>query len=217
MKSIEWQHWLSIGVFSGIMACQPALVLGAQPAAQQDTPPHSAPANLASGPVVLDWTPPAFAQLSALASTRSSFSLDRSMLAAAAGLMPDADPETREAIAKVDGVSVHLLRFAPAGIADEGAVDDVREAYHLRGWKHMITNVISSENARSPLHNGTTDLWLVVDGVNVRGAVALVETPKSLTLITLAGNLSPADILHLRGHFGIPRFDGDSFKDAKDR
>jgi hypothetical protein len=33
----------------------------------------------------------------------------------------------------------------------------------------------------------------------------------------MAGDLSPVDLLHLRGHFGIPKFDGDSFKDAKDK
>jgi hypothetical protein len=65
-----------------------------------------------------------------------------------------------------------------------------------------------------PARNGTTDIWLVLDGVNVRGAVVLVESPKSLTLATVAGNLSPVDVLHLRGHFGIPRFDGDDFKEA---
>jgi hypothetical protein len=47
-----------------------------------------------------------------------------------------------------------------------------------------------------------------VDGFNVRGAVVLAETPKSLTLMTLAGNLNPADVLHLRGHFGVPKFEG---------
>jgi hypothetical protein len=57
-----------------------------------------------------------------------------------------------------------------------------------------------------------TDVWLVLDGVNVRGAVVLAQTPKSLTLVTIAGNLSPLDLLHLRGHFGIPRFDGDGLK-----
>jgi hypothetical protein len=35
-----------------------------------------------------------------------------------------------------------------------------------------------------------------------------------LTLVTAAGDLSPLDILHLRGHFGIPRFEGDHFRDA---
>jgi hypothetical protein len=34
-----------------------------------------------------------------------------------------------------------------------------------------------------------------------------------VTLVTVAGNLSPVDLLHLRGHFGIPRFDGDGVSD----
>jgi hypothetical protein len=42
-----------------------------------------------------------------------------------------------------------------------------------------------------------------------------VENSKSLTLATMAGNLNPVDVLHLRGHFGIPRFDGDGFKEEK--
>jgi hypothetical protein len=60
-------------------------------------------------------------------------------------------------------------------------------------------------------------VWVVMDGVNVRGAVVLAETPKSLTLVTVAGNLSPVDLLHLRGHFGIPRFDGDDLQNQSRR
>ena len=30
--------------------------------------------------------------------------------------------------------------------------------------------------------------------------------------MTVAGNLSPVDLLHLRGHFGIPDFDGDGIR-----
>jgi hypothetical protein len=170
--------------------------------------------------VDLNWTPPALAQLSDEASTRSSFTLDRTALALAAGLVPDSEPETRQAIAKLDGVSVHILRFAPGGVPYGASVDEVRQAYHLRGWKHLVTNntaLGANPNPKGPLHNGTTDLWVVMDGVNVRGAVALVESPKSLTLITLAGNISPMDMLHLRGHFGIPRFDGDQFNAAGDK
>ncbi len=136
------------------------------------------------------------------------------MLAAASSLIPDSDKETRQAIGKIDGVSVHLLRFGPAGIPDEASVEPIREAYHERGWKHLIS---TSTASKSPLHNKATDLWMVLDGINVRGAVILVETPKSLTLVTLKGDLSPVDLLHLRGHFGIPRFEADGFKDAKDK
>jgi len=177
-------------------------------------PQPPAAVSSAAGPVDLEWVPPALAPLSTLASTKSSFTLDRSMLSAAAGMTSDA--ETRQAIDKIDGVSVHLLRFGAAGIADEAQVEAIRKAYHLRGWKHLVTNS-SADGSQSPVHSGTTDVWLVLDGVNVRGAVVLAETPRSLTLVTMAGNLSPVDLLHLRGHFGIPRFDGDDFKDAKDK
>ncbi|MGB6687214.1 MAG: hypothetical protein WBE76_05170 [Terracidiphilus sp.] len=174
---------------------------------------QTAPAAPSDNPVVLDWTPPALAQLSAQAAVKSNFTLDRNMLAMAAGVVADSDPQTRQAIAKIDGVSVHLLRFGDAGIPNESAVDAIRRAYHLRGWKHLVTTT----DAGGPMHNDATDVWLVLDGVNVRGAVVLVESPRSLTLATMAGNLSPIDLLHLRGHFGIPRFDGDDFKEEKNR
>ena len=57
----------------------------------------------------------------------------------------------------------------------------------------------------------------MLDGANMRGGVVLVESPRSLTLATVAGNLSPVDLLHLRGHFGIPRFDGDGLGNDRAR
>jgi hypothetical protein len=150
-------------------------------------------------------------RLSAQAPVKSSFTLDRDMLTAAAGLVPDSDAQTRQAIGKLDGVSVHTMRFGGAGVADPADVEAVREAYHLRGWKHLVTTTGSG----GPVHDGTTDVWVVMDGVNLRGAVVLAQTPKSLTLVTVAGNLSPVDLLHLRGHFGIPRFDGDGISETK--
>jgi hypothetical protein len=207
--------YAAIPVLTAAFACAPIL---AQPQAQSQnsdapTPDASSVRNQQSGPVVLDWTPPALAQLSAQAGVKSSFTLDRTMLGATAALLPDAEEETRQTIRKLDGISVHLLRFGTAGIPDEASVEQIRTTYHLRGWKHLVTTT----DAGGPVHSGTTDVWLVLDGANVRGAVVLAETSKSLTLVTVAGNLSPVDLLHLRGHFGIPRFEGDSFKDAKDR
>ncbi len=175
---------------------------GSDPAAT--VPSHNPAPRPESGPVLLDWVPPAMAQLSAQAAVKSSITLDRNLLAAASGLIQDQDDDVRQAVNKLDGVSIHLLRFGAAGMADPEAVDAVRQAYHLRGWKHIATTT----NAGGPLHNGTTDVWLVMDGANLRGAVLLAQTPRSLTLVTIAGNLSPVDLLHLRGHFGIPRFEG---------
>jgi hypothetical protein len=162
-------------------------------------------------PVVLDWTPPALGYLAEQAAVKNSFTLDRNMLHAAAGALAQNDEPTRQAIGHLDGLSVHMLKFGDPGVPDETAVNSIRDAYHLRGWKHVVT----STNHGGPLHNGYTDVWVVMDGVNVRGAVILAETPKSVTLVTVAGDLSPLDLLHLRGHFGIPKFDGDSLGRAQ--
>lgn len=192
-----------------LASCAGISALAQQPAPYEAPPPPPP----AAGPVVLDWTPPALSQLSALAAVKNSFTLDRTMLNAAASFLPDTDEPTRQAINRLDGVSVHLLRFGDPGIPDEDAVNTIREAYHLRGWKHVVT----TQGNGGPVHNGTTDVWMVMDGVNVRGAVVLAETPKSLTLVTVSGNLSPVDLLHLRGHFGIPRFDDNGVGDAARR
>jgi hypothetical protein len=188
-------------------------VLGAAIIASAQTPaPPSAAPNPGNTPAagtgiesaILEWTPPALAQLSTQALAKENFTLDRTMLTAAAGLLQDSDDDVKQAVAKLDGVSIHILRFAQDGAADPAQIQAIRDAYHLRGWKH----VMSGSNI-SQTHGGLTDVWLVMDGANLRGAVVLVVNPRSLTLATMAGNLSPVDLLHLRGHFGIPRFEGD--------
>ena len=198
---------LGITVLSATLGC--ALAVAQQYAGQSGPPPaREYPPN--ASPVPLDWVPPALAELSTAASMKENFTLDRTLLGVAAGAVPDSDAPVRQAINKLDGVSVHTMRFGQMGIPDEGAVESVRASYHLRGWKHLVT----TSDRGGPVRNGTTDVWVVLDGVNVRGAVVLAETPRSLTLVTVAGNLSPVDLLHLRGHFGIPRLDTDDFKNA---
>ncbi len=88
------------------------------------------------------------------------------MLGAAANLVPDSQHETRQAIDKLDGLSVHLLRFGDAGIADEEQVNSIRNAYHLRGWKHLVTTT----GAGGPVQSDSTDVWLVLDGIKVCAA-----------------------------------------------
>lgn len=199
--------FLGITVLSATLGC--ALAVAQQYSGQPSPPPTSQYPPDAS-PVPLDWVPPALAELSTAAAMKENFTLDRTLLGVAAGAVPDSDAPVRQAINKLDGVSVHTMRFGEMGIPDERAVEAIRASYHLRGWKHLVT----TSDHGGPVRNGTTDVWVVLDGVNVRGAVVLAETPRSLTLVTVAGNLSPVDMLHLRGHFGIPRLDTQDFRDA---
>jgi hypothetical protein len=207
---MKWMALVGVCVACAGLVPATAQGTGATPQDGSGSPSDKQSAGAASlSPVPLEWTPPALERLNTQAAVKSSFTLDRNMLSVAAGLIPDSQAEDRQVIRKLDGVSVHTMRFGDAGIPDEAEVDSVRAAYHLRGWKHLVT----TSKTGGPVHSGTTDVWVVLDGANVRGAVVLAETPKSLTLVTVAGNLSPVDLLHLRGHFGIPRFDGDGVSD----
>ncbi len=210
-------HWFEIPVLAALVSCGslPAQT-PASPSAQPGpgNMPGAAPVPVSTdlSSAILEWTPPALAQLSSQAVAKESFTFDRAMLTAAAGLVAGSNDDLRQAVAKLDGVSIHVLRFGDPATIDPAQIDAIRQAYHLRGWKHVVTTTGPGGVHNGAIHDQTTDVWVVMDGANVRGGVVLVETPKSLTLATVAGNLSPEDLLHLRGHFGIPRFEGDGLK-----
>src|SRR5579863_5027915 len=134
--------------------------------AQSTAPPSSvpdpgsipSPAIADIGSAILEWTPPALTQLSTQAVAKESFTLDRTMLAAAAGMLSDSDADVKPVVAKLDGVSVHVLRFAADGTADPAQIQTIRDAYHLRGWKH----VLHETNVGGQAHTGLTDVWVVL-------------------------------------------------------
>jgi hypothetical protein len=160
---------------------------------------------------LLDWSPPAWAVLGERAEMRNGFVLDRTALGAVAALLPESDSQARPAIRKLDGIGVHLYRFHNVGEVDAAQLERVREAYHARGWKHLVEGRGVSE----PGHHSVTDVWLAMDGVDVRGGAMLIVTPRSVSLVSFAGDLSPIDLLHLRGHFGIPKADSADFIEPK--
>jgi len=159
---------------------------------------------------ILNWTPSSLVALGEQAEVKNSFVLDRTALGAMAALMPDSDTQVRPTIRKLDGIGVHLYRFGGYGQINLAQVEQVKQAYRARGWKHLV----SGDGHGDPNHK-TTDLWLVVDGVEVRGGAMLVVTPRTVSLVTFTGDLNPIDLLHLRGHFGIPAASGDGIRETR--
>jgi hypothetical protein len=149
------------------------------------------------------WIPHNMDAVSRRASFRTDFTFDRTMLALANNFIEDED--TRRVVAKLNGISVHLYKFSLPGLYDQGSLEAVRQQYHDHGWKHMVT----SQSARDPRNLGRTDVWIRFEHANVEGAVVMLASPTNINLIAINGTLSPLDLLHLRGHFGIPKFEGD--------
>ena len=156
-----------------------------------------------------NWIPQGMEALARYATFHTDFTFDKSMLNAANNIL--GDDETREAIAKLRGISVHSYKFSAPGMYDPAALEMVRAQYQDRGWKHLVTPqsyVATPGQAR-------TDVWVRFEHANVEGMVLLVANQTNLNLVAVNGTLSPLDLLHLRGHFGIPKFAGDDLVEQK--
>jgi hypothetical protein len=170
-------------------------------------PQQSAPAYPPSGNS-LSWVPQGMEALGRTAAFHTDFTFDRSMLQLASGLWEGpGDPGLADAISRLDGISVHSYHYAAPGMYDPRLLEAVRRQYSAMGWEHLVT-------AHSASTGGATDLWISFHHMRATGAVVLFQSPTNLNLIAFSGNLSPLDLLHLRGHFGIPRFPGDRFVPA---
>jgi hypothetical protein len=153
----------------------------------------------------LGWVPQGMEALGRTAAFHTDFTFDRTMLQLASGVWDGPmDPETASAINRLDGISVHIYHYAAPGMYDPRLLEVVRRQYSVLGWQHLVT-------AHSRSTGGNTDLWISFHNMRATGAVVLFQSGTNLNLIAFSGNLSPLDLLHLRGHFGIPRFSGDRF------
>lgn len=161
----------------------------------------------AGPPQPISWVPQGFEVLGQRAAFHTDFTFDRSMLQLASQFIGDADEETRNAIAKLNGISVHSYHFAAPGLYDPRALDAIRRQCEASGWRHLV----AAHGQGDPFHAGQTDLWVNIAHLDVTGMMVLFAGPKDLNLIALNGDISTLDLLHLRGHFGIPRFSGDRF------
>ena len=97
--------------------------------------PHLA---LAADQPPADWMPAGIDQLARNASSHTDFTFDKNMLQLSSGLIDGGDPDTRSAIAKLNGITIHLYHYAQPGMYDPRQLDAIRAQYHAAGWKHMV-------------------------------------------------------------------------------
>ena len=148
-----------------------------------------------------NWIPDAIYNLAENASSHSEFSLDRSMLVMASKQDQD-DDSLRRVIAGINGISVHRFRFQGAGMYDPHILNSLRQQYHTAGWQH-----VSSAHDKYGYPSGA-DLWLRLDHNVIRNIAVLFAGESQVNFISVSGSISPIDLLHLSGHFGIPKVEG---------
>ena len=148
-----------------------------------------------------DWVPQAIESLRQNASSKTEFTLDHSMLVLASKMDQD-DEGLRRVIAGVDGVSVHRFRFQSYGTYDPEILNAVRQEYHAAGWQRLAG---SHAKDGGP---GETDLWIRYQHNTIRNIAVLFAGQDQVNFVAVSGSISPIDLMHLGGHFGIPRIEG---------
>jgi hypothetical protein len=166
-----------------------------QPPAEVPPPPPARPQP------PQNWTPDAIAYLRQNSSSKTEFDLDHSMVVLASK-MDENDPDLRRVVAGVDGISFHHFRFSGDGMYDPRILADVRQQYRGAGWEH-----VSASHARYGGPGGT-DVWVRLDHMTIRNVAVLLAGPNQVNFVSVSCAISPIDLAHLGGHFGIPQIQG---------
>ncbi len=135
------------------------------------------------------------------AASKTEFTLNHSMLVLASKLS-DNDQDLRRVIAGVSGVTVDSYRFPGYWNYDPAAVNAVKERYRGEGWKQLV-NKHDREGGV-----GATALWIRWQDNAVSDVAVLLAKSTEVDLIEVSGSISPLDLSHLCGHFGIPKIEG---------
>jgi hypothetical protein len=136
----------------------------------------------------------------ASAFSQSSFTFDRTMLQAADGFFANGDAETRRVVAGLNSITVRNYHARDFARYDPGALAFIDGQLRTAGWKHLV-------NANGKASASMTDLWLHYEGANITNVTVLTRGDKNMSVIAVDCTLRPLDMLHLSGHFGIPKVD----------
>ena len=172
-------------------------------ASSQTTPPAPPPQSgaLQSNPQPQPWTPQAMNSLRQSASSKTEFTLDHEMLILASKLDPN-NEDLRRVIAGISGISVRNYRYSKPWSYDPEALESLKEEYRQAGWKQLMARHDRNGSA------GVTDLWVRLDNNAISNAAILVAKATEVDFFVVTGSISPVDISHLGGHFGIPPIEG---------
>jgi hypothetical protein len=147
------------------------------------------------------WVPQGIESMGQSASSKTNFSFDHSMLVLASKLDRD-DEDLRRVIAGLSGISVSRYRFAEAWQYDPESLRSVSEEYRAAGWKQLLDKHDKAGSA------GVTDVWVRVQNNAVSNVAILQARANEVNFVEVSGSISPVDLSHLGGHFGIPKIEG---------
>lgn len=150
--------------------------------------------------------PESLANLADEPATHTSFTFDRSMMEAADEIMDQNGIDGKRLTAAVNSITVQTFRYKRPAFYTPEVMTNIIQSYSAAGWKHLVNaNATPGQSAQPSAM--MTDLWLHFRGTEIDDVTVLMRAPKNMNVIEVSGLLRPLDLVHLSGHFGIPKVD----------
>jgi hypothetical protein len=150
------------------------------------------------------YDPPAAAQamgeLSSQRATGTTITFDREMLDALLG---------GDHVAGFNGVSFEHYQYPEPVFYIPEEMHALEHAYHAAGWKHLVDANAGPRESASPT-KPIADIWFHYAGGDIDHVTVLIRGRKEMNVVRVSGLLRPMDLVHLGGHFGIPKVDPDA-------
>jgi hypothetical protein len=148
----------------------------------------------------------ALATLADQPATHTGFVFDRSMVQMAQNLLESNGMDARHASAAINSIVVDSYHYPQPAFYTPESMAALIDSYHAAGWKHLVNANQTVANTAQP-HTPVTDLWLHFAGPDIDGVTVLSRAASYMNVVQLNCDLRPLDLLHLSGHFGIPKVD----------
>ena len=157
--------------------------------------------TVAEGQQSIEELPQAIEVLRESAASKTEFTLDHSMLVFASKL-DSGNQDLLRVVAGVSGVSVHRFRFVEPWGYDLDALHLVKDEFSAGGWMQLVNK---HDRNGAP---GVTDLWVAWQDEAISDVAILIARSTEVDFVVVSGSISPLDLSHLGGHFGIPKIEG---------
>jgi hypothetical protein len=138
--------------------------------------------------------------------THSGFRFDKNMLQVAQGVLEANGMDAKRAAIALKGISYDNYRFRQPAFYTPEAMAALIDSYHAAGWKHLVNANQTPASTAEP-QKTVTDMWLHFSGADVDGVTVLTRSSHMMNVVQVSCDLRPMDLMHLGGHFGIPKVD----------